>query len=689
MSDSCADLQAQIAELRAAVAAIPRFDEGAILAKARQLIEQLTPGIATAVCVGLVNPLKSKIDFVNSLAQSAESKAVQASSLASAADGKAEGALGKIAGLLATLVSILLTIAALETLGSRIDAVERELQSIGASISQILGSILPGIKALAQNAFGKAITAGDTANYAKSLASAADGRAGRAQETADRALGVADLAKTTATQASSKADTAQGTAQSAIAIANQASGKADIAKSAADKAQGDASTALRGLTTLEPKVEKAQGDASTALRGLTTLEPKVEKAQGDASTALDEARQANRRSLIPGKPGTNGRDGIDGLPGPPGIKGDRGLPGIKGDKGEFNMAELAGIQAQLSQINAAVIGNTQAIKSVPVEIIKDNQRLATDVFPSEAQKAFCEELQNGKCFPIAMDSWMNNQPLAKVPQQVQNLQPLVPAIKNLTPVIVNTGNIVNTTNNNITKLGDTINNNITKLGNTVNNVNNQVTNVGGQVNNATNQITNVNNQVSNITNQITNVNNQVNNATNQITETKTQVHYISTEITNISNKECDCKESVLTLPERYQIPVDGHIPQIIYIFREINEDGSWGERMYPMTVPHPQNTTAPSERPLPNYQKGSWELIFTLKDNTKVFINAVSMEECNRVIELVKPLIDRNFLESSFQKIGQRKGQALLEIKVRIFKVDFYAKGTKNAKPTWSKYFRN
>ncbi|BAZ49573.1 hypothetical protein NIES4103_21850 [Nostoc sp. NIES-4103] len=163
----------------------------------------------------------------------------------------------------------------------------------------------------------------------------------------------------------------------------------------------------------------------------------------------------------------------------------------------------------------------------------------------------------------------------------------------------------------------------------------------------------------------------------------------NTELCLAKNKEENPQsQAVLTLPERYQIPVDGHIPQIIYVFREVRDDGTWGERMYPMCVPHPKSTNPPNQRPLPDYKKGSWELILTLKDNTKVFINAFSIDEAQNQINKITPLIADQFLENSFQKIGQRKGQQLLEIKVRIFKVDYFEKGTKNVKPTWSKYFR-
>ncbi|BAY16888.1 hypothetical protein NIES21_27220 [Anabaenopsis circularis NIES-21] len=156
---------------------------------------------------------------------------------------------------------------------------------------------------------------------------------------------------------------------------------------------------------------------------------------------------------------------------------------------------------------------------------------------------------------------------------------------------------------------------------------------------------------------------------------------------NQQEQECN---AIASLPERYQIPVDGHIPQLICLFREVKEDGSLGDDYYPITMPHPASDQQPNTNnpPLPTYKKGSWEGILTLKDNSKAFVNAETKEEAERMLEAIKAKTHTDFLVGSFQKIGQRKGQALKEINVKLFRCDYYPTGTKNAKPQWIKYFR-
>ncbi|BAY10303.1 hypothetical protein [Calothrix sp. NIES-2098] len=145
--------------------------------------------------------------------------------------------------------------------------------------------------------------------------------------------------------------------------------------------------------------------------------------------------------------------------------------------------------------------------------------------------------------------------------------------------------------------------------------------------------------------------------------------------------------ALVALPERYELSPGGHIPQMIYVFKQVNDDETLGRVPYQITVPHPANTEQPSSAPLPNYKKGSWEGILTLKDNSKVFVNAYSLSEAETMLDAIKPLINSSFLTSSFQKVGQRKGQALLEINVKLVEVQYYPEGTAGKQPQWIKRF--
>ena len=315
MADSCSELQAQIAALQQAVASIPRIDEASILQKAdsnaNSLIKQLTPGIVTGIVMLYVNPLNSRIDATANLAKDA---------------------IQKYAALASLVASILVTIAALEIAGARIDAVENGLQMLSNDVSNILGSILPGIKAQAERAL--------------SLATAAKNAADLALSTAKAAISVASSAAFTAQIAIESAIRATGIAQAAQFTAEIAG---MLSKSAISSVES-LSRKVNDLSNRIPGIERQVNDLSNRIPGIERqvtdlsnrvplIERKIPGIEADSQEALREARKANQRALIPGPkgdrglPGTKGLDGLNGasIIGPqgiPGAIGPRGFPGI-------------------------------------------------------------------------------------------------------------------------------------------------------------------------------------------------------------------------------------------------------------------------------------------------------------------------------------------------------------------------
>ncbi|MFK0729988.1 MAG: collagen-like protein [Gloeotrichia echinulata HAB0833] len=292
MADTCSDLAAQIAALRAEVAAIPRVDEGQILAKAaaaaRGLIEALTPGIATAVAVGLIKPVAIIADEAKGQAGNAMGKAVEA--------------LSKYASIATALLALAASVATLLALGGRIDALEGQVETLARDVGHILGSILPGIKALAQKALGTAGEAMQESRATRSLVSMLYAKV--------------DSLSAFISQVSAKADRALDNALRAN----------ETAMDARAKVYG-----LEALVRPLPKrIEKAENDAAKAI-GLG------EAADLKADSAEDLARKAFLKPAVKGDKGDKGLKGDKGdkgNPGQTGIKGDKGNPGIKGDKGD-------------------------------------------------------------------------------------------------------------------------------------------------------------------------------------------------------------------------------------------------------------------------------------------------------------------------------------------------------------------
>jgi hypothetical protein len=483
-----------------------------------------------------------------------------------------------------------------------------------------------------------------------------------------------------------------------------------------------------------------------------------------------------------GAPGMPGPMGAPGMPGP---MGSPGMPGPKGDpgqKGEFNMAELASINSSLAAIAAGVAANNAAIKKVPVEIVANNTKLATDTIPSKMQEKLCEELRNGNCFPNAMTNWLNGQPLAQVPNQVQAI----------TPVVVNTGSIVNNVdnkinniNNNTTNLGaqiNNINNAVNNQNNTINNQNNTINNINNAVNNQNNTINNINNAVNNQNNTINNINNAVNNQNNTINNIDNNINNnfnninnnigginnnigeINNNISNINNnlnlinvkldkpeiiwqtievpiiactfkdgawtpetdnqsiniiatdtgneaekvfnlyqeikkanielclaknkEENSDKECCIAVPDMWLIRPEHLKSQVCYSFAEVDSNNNIiGSPKYSIIIPH--HISSKPNNPISNYQKGNFELIYVLKDNSKITIHGFNESENLRILEEIKLRIIPEYLNGAYlSKNSQIFPKTLLkEIEVKCTRAVYWSQGRKNSKPDWVKKF--
>ncbi|MEH2283347.1 MAG: hypothetical protein V7K90_18780 [Nostoc sp.] len=140
--------------------------------------------------------------------------------------------------------------------------------------------------------------------------------------------------------------------------------------------------------------------------------------------------------------------------------------------------------------------------------------------------------------------------------------------------------------------------------------------------------------------------------------------------------------AIAAVPEWWQIRPESHRPQFVLMCAQLNDNKVVGDLVYPITVPHPvvkHLTTSP----IPDYQKGNVEGILTLSDNSKVTVNAFDSDTATTVLEAIKKIINPDYLKKSFTKIGTRKGQQLLTIKVRCKQSIYFSTGLQNMKPDW------
>ncbi|MFN6484631.1 MULTISPECIES: hypothetical protein [unclassified Nostoc] len=322
---------------------------------------------------GLVNGLGARVDSFGRAIANLETKVGNAITSAAKAVGISEqalGATGRLLGRVAELFQIVGTFATLaenyftlETLGGRIDAIERETQFVGDSVSRVLGKLL-GL----QNRIGKTEAdiniVRDIAVDARSLGEAAKLQAGAAQVTAVRAENFAQIAN-------ANAKTAQTTADGAVRNATIANENATTAYKKATEAQGIGEQAKR---VAGDALGKAGTALTTALTALTLYQfvKGVRGIQGIPGIPGIPGKQGERG--IQGIPGKDGVTTVVTLPGTPGRDGKNGINGLPGKNGrdgkDVNPADVASLKALIIQQHASTRTSINATSTGLVNGVK-------------------------------------------------------------------------------------------------------------------------------------------------------------------------------------------------------------------------------------------------------------------------------------------------------------------------------
>jgi hypothetical protein len=145
--------------------------------------------------------------------------------------------------------------------------------------------------------------------------------------------------------------------------------------------------------------------------------------------------------------------------------------------------------------------------------------------------------------------------------------------------------------------------------------------------------------------------------------------------------DCNC---VATVPEWWQVRFEGGIPQIVISYREVKSDGTFGDDWYPIIVPHPKSTDEPKAKLTSNYDKGKWQILLKLKDNSKVIIHAKAEQAgIDFMNSQIKPLIDPVYLTTAKLVTSHFPDSDFTEMTVTNKHVDYYATGNRKMKPTW------
>jgi hypothetical protein len=150
--------------------------------------------------------------------------------------------------------------------------------------------------------------------------------------------------------------------------------------------------------------------------------------------------------------------------------------------------------------------------------------------------------------------------------------------------------------------------------------------------------------------------------------------------------ELQIKRAVAAVPEWWQIRAESQRPQLVILFAEQLASGKLTSSRWTLSLPH-YNRPKAFKPSIPAYQKGNWEGILTLTDNSKIIVNASSSSECKRVINRLKTYIPVEYRVKNGKaikaKYGERINSDLRKVKVIPVRASFFSTGARNLAPDW------
>jgi len=136
---------------------------------------------------------------------------------------------------------------------------------------------------------------------------------------------------------------------------------------------------------------------------------------------------------------------------------------------------------------------------------------------------------------------------------------------------------------------------------------------------------------------------------------------------------------VLAFPDWWQVRLGSDVPQLVCTFRKGNTS-----TYHSYAIPHPRDTSQPTEALLPAFTKGSWQGMIVCKDNSKFIINCNTKAEAERMCAIAAQLIDNNYLELPPRiYVGERKGQAVGKAPMILATIQYFESGQQNTIPNW------
>lgn len=153
---------------------------------------------------------------------------------------------------------------------------------------------------------------------------------------------------------------------------------------------------------------------------------------------------------------------------------------------------------------------------------------------------------------------------------------------------------------------------------------------------------------------------------------------VNFNLQNIFNEIC-ISQPVLASPDWWQVRLGGAVPQLVCTFRR----GST-RTYHSLSIPHPTVTNLTDQAQIPAYQKGNWQGMIVLIDNSKFIVNCSNSAEAERICNVAASLIDAAFLPTPYRVwLTERKGTPVSQDEMQPTSLMYYSTGQRNTKPDW------
>lgn len=137
------------------------------------------------------------------------------------------------------------------------------------------------------------------------------------------------------------------------------------------------------------------------------------------------------------------------------------------------------------------------------------------------------------------------------------------------------------------------------------------------------------------------------------------------------------------IPEWWQLRPEADRPQLVVLCAEKKADGTLGSAKYVVTIPHYRYTSLTGFSPFPKLEKGSYQGILTLTDNSKVIIYAKSILEARSVLYNIYQNIQADHRLDFHPKVGPIGNPNFQEITVYPKYGKYFATGARKTVPDW------